>query len=146
MTISPQTALDLFHSGYNCAQSVLLAYADLSGHNPEILEALSLGFGGGMGRLQKTCGAVTGAFMVIGLHVSSVVKDPENRPEYTRKLVREFHSRFLLEHRSIECIEIIGYDINTADAQDKVRQQERKEKFCNPCVANAVNILNELFD
>jgi C_GCAxxG_C_C family probable redox protein len=146
MTISSKKALDLFLSGYNCAQSVLLAYADVSGHERRTLEAISLCFGGGMGKMQKTCGAVTGAFMAIGLHVTETVEDREAWPEYSRRMVQEFHSRFLLEHRSSECIEIIGYDITTPEAQDTARQHERKENICSPCVANAVKILNKLFD
>lgn len=146
MTISSQTALDLFHSGYNCAQSVLLAFGDMYGYDRKILEALSQGFGGGMGRMQRTCGAVTGAFMAIGLFADMKIQDDSERQERTRELIRDFHSRFLSEHRYSECIELIGYDVNTPEGQEKFSQPERKERICDPCVASAVNILNELFD
>lgn len=51
---------------HNCAQSVLLAFADKINVPREELFKLASGFGGGMGNMQATCGAICGAAMVIG--------------------------------------------------------------------------------
>lgn len=56
-----------FKAGYSCAQSLVLAFADLLPESPETLAKLSSGFGGGMGRLRETCGAVSGMFFVISM-------------------------------------------------------------------------------
>ena len=67
MEIPTKKAVDLFENKYNCAQSVLTAFGPQFELEPEITLKIACGFGAGMGRLQETCGAVTGAFMVIGL-------------------------------------------------------------------------------
>ena len=60
-------AKELFLEGYNCAQSVFLAYADIVGMEPELAATISAPFGGGMGRLREVCGAVSGMTMVAGM-------------------------------------------------------------------------------
>ena len=61
-----ETAIKLFET-YNCAQSVFTAYAEDFGIDKNQALSLAVGFGGGMGRTQDVCGAVTGAIMVLGL-------------------------------------------------------------------------------
>lgn len=68
MKTKAEKAIAYFNSGLNCAQSVFTAYAEEFNIDPELAISISCGFGGGMGRLQETCGAVTGAFMVLGMH------------------------------------------------------------------------------
>ena len=51
----------------NCAQAVLLSYQDKLGKTTEELRALGSAFGGGMGGMEATCGALTGAAVVLGL-------------------------------------------------------------------------------
>ena len=53
--------------GYNCAQAVVLAFADLTDMDEATLSRMSCSFGGGMGRLREVCGTVTGMFLVTGL-------------------------------------------------------------------------------
>ena len=62
-----EQAKELFLSGYNCAQSVVLSFADDLKFSKELAQKMAAGFGGGMGKQQETCGAVTGAIMVLGL-------------------------------------------------------------------------------
>ena len=59
-----ERAMALFEEGYNCAQSVFLAFSDLHGMDTHMAAALSSSFGGGMGRLREVCGAVSGMFLV----------------------------------------------------------------------------------
>ena len=53
--------------GYGCAQTVLATFAQDYGLSEEAALRISTGFGSGMGRMCEVCGALTGAFMVIGL-------------------------------------------------------------------------------
>ena len=62
-----QKAEEFFHYGYNCAQSVVLAYEDILGVDKDTLLKLSAPFGGGVGRLREICGAVSGGVMVLGM-------------------------------------------------------------------------------
>lgn len=68
-------AVEYFKEGYNCAQSVAMAYADLYKMDKELLKHLAGSFGGGMGRLREMCGAATGMFMILGL------EHPTSNPE-----------------------------------------------------------------
>ena len=57
----------LFYEGYNCSQSVLLAFSDVTGLEERTAAMLASSFGGGLGRLREVCGAVSGGAMVLGL-------------------------------------------------------------------------------
>jgi len=58
-------AAELFLGGYNCAQSVAVAFCDLTGLDEKTAARMVSAFGGGMGRLREVCGAVSGMFFVL---------------------------------------------------------------------------------
>lgn len=60
-------AAELFLGGYNCAQSVVVAFCDVTGLEENRAARMVSAFGGGMGRLREVCGAVSGMFFVLGL-------------------------------------------------------------------------------
>lgn len=55
-----------FLSGYNCAQSVVMAYADAIGLDKEFAAKIAASFGGGMGRMREVCGTVSGMAILAG--------------------------------------------------------------------------------
>lgn len=61
-----EKACDLFRQGYNCSQSVFLAYNDLLGVESTLAATISGPLGGGMGRLREVCGAVSGMSLIAG--------------------------------------------------------------------------------
>ena len=67
METRKQIAVEKKHCGLNCAQAVLCAYADLAGIDEETAIRLAAPFGAGMGNMEGTCGAITGAGLVLGL-------------------------------------------------------------------------------
>lgn len=91
-------ALDYFYNGYNCSQSVFLAYCDVFGIDKKTGAAISSGFGGGMGGLREKCGAVTGMFMLAGLSENGYdVKDPKSKKKLydkIKKINKEFEEKF----------------------------------------------------
>jgi len=78
-----------FKPGLNCAQSVLTAFSDDFDVEPAAAARIAAGFGGGIGHLQKTCGAVTGAVMVLGLRCYDA-NDSSASKTLTYDKVREF--------------------------------------------------------
>lgn len=104
-----QKAVELRNDkGYNCAQAVLCAYADLFGLDEKQAYKIAEGFGSGMGGMLDTCGAVTAAFMLIGLkNCSDALGDKSTRPE-TYKRIRELAESFKNEAGSIVCRELKG--------------------------------------
>lgn len=138
-----ETALEAFRSGLNCAQSVVKSYAESSGADENALLGISTGFGGGMARLQHTCGAVTGAFMVLGMVNSGRYTDRKEIKDTTYAMIREFNTKFLASHGSTDCRTLLGCDLNTEEGQAYMKQFKLSETICEKCVVTAVSILNE---
>ena len=89
-----EQAVSCFKSGLNCSQSILSTYAEDFGLDRGVALKLAAGFGGGMGRMMGTCGAVTGAFMVLGLKHGPVSANDQQGKETAYERVREFAKRF----------------------------------------------------
>lgn len=133
-----------FEKGYSCAPSVLSAYSEQFGLKKELALKIACGFGGGIGRTGRTCGAVTGAVMVIGLkHGRADLNDEEFRQE-TYKLVKEFIDKFTALHGSVECRELIGYDLSNPAEFESARASSDVERKCRGFVHDAARILEDV--
>jgi C_GCAxxG_C_C family probable redox protein len=132
-----------FEKGFSCAPAVLSTYSEQFGLGKELALRIACGFGGGIGRMGRTCGAVTGAIMVIGLkHGQADVNDEESRQE-THKLVKEFIDRFTALHGSIECRELIGYNLSNSAELKAARKSGVFENKCPGFVYDAARILED---
>ncbi len=101
-------AAELFLSGSNCAQSVVLAFSDVTGLEDHFAARMSSSFGGGMGRMREVCGAVSGMLLVLGLlygYEDPGEKDIHKREHY--KAVQELAGAFREACGSIVCREIL---------------------------------------
>ena len=86
--------VELFKSGYNCAQAVVGAFADLYDMPMDFALRMSASFGGGIGRMRLTCGAASGMFMLAGLENGcATVEEPQRRAE-NYALVQELAELF----------------------------------------------------
>ena len=104
-------AVDMFCGGFNCSQAVLSVFSERFGLDEKTTLRLACGFGAGMGRLQKTCGAVTGAYMVLGLQYGSFNPDAiAAARELTYETVREFSKEFEKRNGSTVCMDIMDVD------------------------------------
>ena len=144
MSLKKETAIDSFESGYNCAQSVLKAFSEELHLNEAQAMNMASGFGAGMGRLQETCGAVTGAFMVIGLYNSLAFQLNENRNDITAKMIQDFESNFKAKHGSTACNELINCNLNTEEGQLTFQEKNLHEKVCQRCIGDAIELLEEV--
>lgn len=128
-----ERAVALFREGYNCAQAVVAAFADLYGLDTETALRLSASFGGGMGRMRQVCGAVSGMLMVNGLDNGS--SDPADKQAKQRNYakVQELAAAFRAENGSIICGELLaGTCPKVADSpvpSDRTEEYYRKR----PC-------------
>ena len=101
-------------------------------------------FGGGMARMGETCGAVTGALMVIGLkHGMTQAKDEEARDK-TYKLAQELATRFKDRHRSIICRELLGYDLSSPEGRKAAHDKGLFSTLCPELVRDAAEIAEEI--
>jgi C_GCAxxG_C_C family probable redox protein len=133
-----------FEKGFSCAPSVLSVYSEQLGLEKALALKIACGFGGGIGRMGKTCGAVTGAIMVIGLtHGQADVADEESRQK-THGLVKKFIDKFTALHGSIECRELIGYDLSNSDELKAARESEVFQSKCPGFVYDSAHILEDI--
>lgn len=144
MKTKAEKAVSSFKSGLNCAQAVFTAYAEEFNMNPELALSVSCGFGGGMGRLQETCGAVTGAFMVLGIHNCKKYKDNKERKEKTYAMVQEFSDKFKSIYGTMDCRLLINCDLRTEEGQRYAKENKVHEIICEKCVSDSIRIIEEL--
>jgi C_GCAxxG_C_C family probable redox protein len=101
-------------------------------------------FGGGMARMDRTCGAVTGALMVIGLKYGMKQAKDEAARDKTYKLAQEFAARFKGRHKSIVCSELLGYDLSKPEERKAAYEQGLFTTLCPQLVRDAVEIVEQL--
>lgn len=107
---------DLFESGFNCAQSVLLSFCEELGLSKETASKIASPFGGGIGGHGKLCGALTGAMMVIGLKYGSAGSSDPDSKKISREKAHTLIENFEEKHGSCNCNELIGcrlYELST---------------------------------
>ncbi len=140
---SVEKALARFTTGSNCAQSVVCAFAERLGIDERAARLMAAGFGGGIGRQQLTCGAVTGAVMAIGCRWA----DPAN-PGATKDLVyektRQVLRRFEALHGATGCRELLGVDLKTPEGQRQARERNLFRLKCEAFVRDACGIVEQL--
>ncbi|MBO5328504.1 MAG: C_GCAxxG_C_C family protein [Clostridia bacterium] len=139
-----QKARDNFKKGYNCAQAVFCAFADKMDISEEQAVKIASSFGGGMGGMRETCGAVTGMFMAYGAICGySDHADFEGKTAQYAK-IREFAEKFKNEHETLRCGDLLK-NLPTKLEQNPLPRTEEYYKV-RPCVMfveTAAKILQE---
>lgn len=112
-----ERAIENFRAGYNCSQSVALAFAEHYGIDPTLMARLSGSFGGGIGRMRETCGACCAMYMLAGLEVT---KHGEPYPDQELKkrnyeAVQDLAARFREQTGSTQCRELLGLNKQRLD-------------------------------
>jgi C_GCAxxG_C_C family probable redox protein len=97
-----------------------------------------------MGRQGATCGAVTGAFMVMGLKYGMTFAEDRKSIEKTYELVNEFTAKFKERHGSVICRDLLGCDISNRENLLQARKQGLFQNLCPAYVKTAVEILEEI--
>lgn len=139
-------AVNNFKSGYNCAQSVLLAFADELNLDKSTALKLSSSFGGGMGRLREVCGAVSMMFLIAGL--KSGYTEPNNdeikAQHYER--IQELAQKFKSKHNTIICRELLGLPDGAGSPTPSKRTEEYYQtRPCEHFIKTAAEIIESEF-
>lgn len=143
MKRSDSAAQNLATHKMNCCQSVLTAFAEELDLDPLLASKLALGFGAGMA-LGKTCGAVTGAYMVIGLKQDLKPENAQQVKDKAYALVKEFNPKFIEINGSITCQELLGLDISTPQGTAIAKEKGLFTTLCPKFVHDAVEILEKI--
>nr|WP_320058678.1 C-GCAxxG-C-C family protein [uncultured Bacteroides sp.] len=140
-----ERANELFKSGYNCSQSVVVAFADMYGFTEEQALRMSASFGGGIGRMRETCGAACGMFLLAGLEKGAIeAKDKEGKAA-NYALVQELAAEFKKRNGSLICAELLGLkkkDQITFVPEERTEQYYTKRP-CSKMVEEAAKIWEE---
>ena len=132
MSSRVEKALENHGKGYNCCQAVACAYADLVGVDENLIFAAGEGFGAGMGGMQCTCGAVSGACMVAGLLKSSRNTEEPVTKGGTYRITKEIAQAFKEKNGSVICKDLKGIET------------KKVLRSCDGCIEDAAKILEQV--
>lgn len=137
-------AREYFTEGYNCAQAVCLAFADLTKIDEGAIAKLSSPFGGGIGRMREVCGAVSGMYIVLGfVRGYDDPKDTEGKKKLYVE-VRELADKFKAEFGSIICRELLdGIEHTNGPIPEKRTENYYHKRPCADQVAYCAYILEK---
>ena len=146
MNTKSEQAVINFKGSMNCSQAVISVYAEQLGLSRKMALKIAHGFGGGMGRMAQTCGAVTGAFMVLGLKYGNADIHDKEAKERIYGIIREFVHLFESRNSSIVCRELLGCDISKPEGITAARENGLFTSVCPKMVREAVEILDEMIN
>ena len=132
MSSRVENALENHGKGYNCCQAVACAYADLAGVDENLIFAAGEGFGAGMGGMQCTCGAVSGACMVAGLLKSSRNTEEPVTKGGTYRITKDIAQAFKEKNGSVICKDLKGIET------------KKVLRSCDGCIEDAAKILEQV--
>lgn len=138
-----EKAKQLFKEGYACSQAVALAFADLMGVDEQTISKAMLPFGGGLGRLRLTCGAVSGMCAAYGLICAKAENTPENKKE-TYAAVQQLCAKFKAEQGSLICADLLSgmnLQVEVGGEAEKRTGEYYKKRPCADLVYFAAQIL-----
>ena len=140
-----EQAEQLFKEGYNCSQSLALAFCEEIGIEKSKLLRIVSSFGGGMGRMREVCGAVSSMALLAGLKQGNIDPSNEEGKESIYLLTRQLAQRFKEKHGTIICRELLGIK----DMEESARPSARTKEYyasrpCSRLVATAGEIIEEM--
>lgn len=138
-------AVELFGKGYNCSQAVFCAFADKFGFDEETAMRISIGFGGGFGRLREVCGAFSACTMLAGLADKSDLKDASNAKAEAYKEIRFLKEEFEKRNGcSFICRDLLGLSgPSESHVPEERTEHYKKTRPCEEIVRDAALIMEE---
>ena len=138
------SANTFFEQGYNCSQAVFMAYSDIYGIDTETAAKLATSFGGGMGRLREVCGAVSGMFLVLGLHYPFIDTKNKIAKNTNYKAVQRTANEFKSVMGSYICADLLKLKHEPQNPESSERNETYyKSRPCTRCVKVAAEIVGK---
>jgi C_GCAxxG_C_C family probable redox protein len=122
--------------------AIFSAFAPELGLDAETAARIASPFGAGVARTGEICGAVSGALMVIGLtQRPEEIRDPASR-EKVYAVARRFIEEFAARNGSVNCTELVGYDLSRPEQYAEAREKKVFATRCSGLVRDAGEILD----
>jgi C_GCAxxG_C_C family probable redox protein len=144
MNKSEQARAVMLEHHLNCAQSVVSTYCGELGLERNLGLKVAMGFGSGMARTGRTCGAVTGAYMIMGLSQRINENNARENIERTYKLINDFNREFMALHGSLNCKDLIKLDLAIPEQHAEARDKHLFVTVCPDLVRDAARILESV--
>lgn len=142
--IKSDAALASFNKGITCSASVFSTFAGELGLDETTARKIACGFGAGISRTGNICGAVSGAIMVIGLRYGKAEPGDDAATEKTRALTRKFIREFTRKHGSVNCSDLLGYNLSNQDEYEAAAGAKLFRTKCPEYVKDAADILEKI--
>ena len=136
-----ELAHEYHKNGYNCCQSVLAAFSDITGLSEQASMNIGGGFGGGAGT-GELCGALSGAIMTLGMCTPVDPQDPVGSKRRTGALSKEFQKRFQEKFGSLRCAPLLKTEI--APESSPAAQAVGTTNRCEILILSALEILEDM--
>lgn len=143
-SMNGKIASETFLNGFNCAQSVVSSFGPGLGISRELSLKLANGLGAGGNYNGKICGAVMGAFIILGLRYGTDSSDNIEARELLRSKLNAFSESFKKEFGSIECNDLLKTDVSKPENLQKLRDENVFHKFCTGVVSRAAEIVESI--
>lgn len=137
-------AVETYLAGFNCAQSVFSSFAPAMGLEEKEALKITSGFGAGICYKGEICGAVSGAYMALGLKFGRWKSEDVEAREKTYALMREFDEEFLIRNGSLYCNRLLEGDISNPEGRKAISDAHRFKTHCPRFVKDAAEIAEQL--
>ncbi|HTY81707.1 MAG TPA: C-GCAxxG-C-C family protein [Dehalococcoidales bacterium] len=127
----------------NCAQTTFCCFAEDLGLERRRALEISQGFGGGM-HINSLCGAVTGAYMALGLANKIQPENPRSGMDKTNEQIKEFNRKFTALYGSLYCTKLCGFNLSIPEQSAKAREKGVFASVCPALVRDSVKIVEDL--
>ncbi len=141
-----EQAVAFYKQGYTCTQSILASFAARYDLEQNLAFRLGEPFGAGISCTGELCGSVTGAIMVLGLQYGSSLDNDDAARSLTYQRVHELIHRFTEIHGSIQCPDLLGYNLSDAQQFQTVWEEGLFTQLCPVFVRDAALILVEMLE
>lgn len=140
-----QEVLEQFRQGFDCSQVVLMAFAEELGYDEEELARMGAAFGGGMHH-GDTCGAVIGALIALGMQFGNASAGEFEQKNLMNGKVKAFQEAFSERLGSLECRDLIGFDMAVEGDFEKAQESGVILERCPGCCLTAIELVQELLE
>lgn len=134
---------ELFASGYNCCQTVLVTYCENHGLDTQTALKIASCFGGGMAK-GHICGVVTGALMVLGLKHGYLSNEEQEQKQIAKTYAKDFQDAFIKKFGTLHCKELLGYDTSTTEGKSEALKLGLIKEKCPQYIEFTTEYLEEV--
>jgi C_GCAxxG_C_C family probable redox protein len=141
-----ENAVQCFSNGFNCSQAIFSTYCEQLGLDPVTALKVATPFGSGIARSAQTCGAVTGALMLIGLKYGKYLPEDNISKEKCFQIAREFTDRFTSINGSVLCCDLLKNDLSTSEGLQYIKENNLWGTLCPVFIRDAAKLIEEILE